>query len=298
MIRGIFAFMALLAVAMIPAAAQAAVPTVNFCSGVKDGNYDFAAIQFAQQAKGILNVNVINTAGSLENLTKIDKGECDAAIVQSDAYGVYMKQNSHSSLNIERGRALYSEYVHFICNSAAKITRITQLTAANTVLIGANGGGTSVTWDSFKLADAKRYGPVQTLPIGGLRAVNKVQEGSDAQCMMYVTGLKSASINEANKVALNSSGRLVLVAADDGDLPGLKDPKGKPIYTKLDIPSGTYPGGLQPSALFGSSVSTIAVEAVFVTNSNYIDAHEGDYNSLLRAVNNAMPAVMARVTPK
>ena len=290
--------MALLAVAVLPAVAHAAPPVVNFCSGIKDGNYDFAAIQFATQAKGILTINIINTAGSLENLAKLDKGECDAAIVQGDSYGVYLKQNSHSALNIERGRSLYSEYLHFLCNAASGITRITQLTAANTILVGANGGGTSVTWDNFKLADAKRYGAVQTLPIGGLRGVNKVQEGSDAQCMMFVTGLKSAAINEANKVALNSGGRLLLVAADDSDLPGLKDPKGKPIYTKAEIPSGTYPGGLQPSALFGSSVKTLVVDALFVTNTNYIDAHEGDYNALLRAVNNSMAAINARVTPK
>jgi TRAP transporter TAXI family solute receptor len=275
---------AAIVVASLPSAAVAQnpaspPPSVKLCTGARDGNYEFSGIQIAQQAKGALNVVVVNTQGSLENLAKLDKGECDAAIVQSDAYGVYIKQNSKSALNLEKGRALYQEYLHFICNTQAGISKITQLTKNQTILVGPLGGGTSTTWESFKIADPKRYGMIPTLPIGGLRAVNIVQEGSEAACMLFVAGLKSGQINEANQVAVNSKGRLALIAADDSDLPKVKDPKGKPIYTKATIPGGTYPGGLQPSSMFGSSVDTIAVDAVFVTNAAFIDANEQAYNT-------------------
>lgn len=278
--------------------APAAQPTVRLCTGARDGNYEFAGIQIAQQAKGALNVVILNTQGSLDNLAKLDKGECDAAIVQSDAYGVYIKQNAKSALNLEKARSLYQEYLHVICNTQAKLSKITKLTKDHTILVGPLGGGTSTTWESFKNADPKRYGMIPTLPIGGLRAVNIVQEGSEAACMLFVTGLKSGQINEANQVALNSKGRLALIDADDSDLPKVKDPKGKPIYTKATIPSGTYPGGLQPSSMFGSSVDTIAVDAVFVTNAAFINANEEPYNVLLRAVNNAVPAIRNKVEPK
>jgi TRAP-type uncharacterized transport system substrate-binding protein len=39
-----------------------------------------------------LNVAIVTTQGSLDNLARLEKGECDAAIVQNDAYGVYRKQ--------------------------------------------------------------------------------------------------------------------------------------------------------------------------------------------------------------
>jgi uncharacterized protein len=294
---------ALVAVASMPSLAlaqksPAAQPTVKLCTGGRDGNYEFSGIQIAQQAKGALNVAVVNTQGSLENLAKLEKGECDAAIVQNDAYGVYRKQNSQSGLNIEKSRSLYPEYLHFICNSQANISKITQLTKNHTILVGPLGGGTSTTWESFKIADPKRYEPIPTLPIGGLRAVNIVQEGSEASCMLFVTGLRSGQINEANQVALNSKGRLVLIAADDSDLPKVKDPKGAFIYTKATIPGGTYPGGLQPSSFLGSSVDTITVDAVLVTNTAFIDANEQSYNILLRAVNNAIPAIKNKVEVK
>jgi len=285
----------------LPAQAQKpapSLPTVKLCTGVPDGNYDFSGIQIAQQAKGALNIVTVNTQGSQDNLARLDKGECDAAIVQSDAYGVYLKENAHSALNLEKSRVLYQEYLHFICNGDAGISRITQLTKKNTVLVGPLGGGTSTTWESFRIADPKRYDPIPTLPIGGLRAVNLVQEGSEASCMLFVTGLKSGPINEANQIARNSKGHLVLVAADDSDLPKIKDPKGRPVYSKATIPGGTYPGGLQPASILGSSVDTIAVDAVLVTNTSFIDANEQAYNILLRAVNNALPAIKNKVEAK
>jgi hypothetical protein len=301
MIRKTAMIAAVAAFAGLPSLALAqapALPTVKICTGARDGNYDFSGTQIAQQAKGGLNVVVVNTQGSMENLAKLDKGECDAAIVQSDALGVYLKQNARSALNLEKGRALYQEYLHFLCNTEAGLSKITQLSRKNTILVGPLGGGTSTTWESFKIADPKRYESIPTLPIGGLRAVNIVQEGSEAQCMLFVTGLKSGQINEANQIAVNSKGRLALIAADDSDLPKVRDNKGKPIYAKQTIPSGTYPGGLQPSSIMGSSVDTISVDAVFVTNTSFIDSNEQAYNTLLRAVNSAIPAIKNKVEPK
>jgi len=284
----------LMATATAPALASAGQPTVRVCTGKTDGNYHFAGIQFAQQARGVLNVVLVPTEGSLDNLAKLDKGECDTAIVQSDAYTVYAKQNPQSALTIERGRALYQEYLHLICNTNAGISKITQLTNRHTVLVGPNGGGSAVTWASFVLADKKRYERIPTRPVGGVRALNMVQEGSDASCMLFVAGLRAPSLMEANAVAATSNGRLALIAADDSDMPSVKDPRGRSMYTKVTIPGGTYKN-LQ-SGFFSSSVDTIAVEALIVANTSFVEQNEGAYNALLRAVNNSIPAINNRLT--
>jgi TRAP-type uncharacterized transport system substrate-binding protein len=286
-----------MAVLLVPVTARAQddLPHVNLCTGVKDGNYDFAGIQIALQAKGVLHGKLINTAGSMENLEKLDKGDCDAAIVQADAFNLYLKQNSHSSLNLERGRVLYPEYVHFICNTAAGLSKITGLKKDQTVLIGPAGSGSAVTWESFKLADPARYGPIPTQPIGGTRAAGKVQDGSDAACMFMVIGLKAAGINDINDLARNSGDRLRLVNAQDSDMPGVKDPKGRTMYHEASIPGGTYPD-LQ-HGLFSTAVPTITVESIFVANSNWVDSNPVGYEKLLKAVNSAMPAINNRVLP-
>jgi TRAP transporter TAXI family solute receptor len=285
----------LLTVVAIPTVgyAQDNLPHVNLCTGVKDGNYDFVGIQIAFQAKGSLHGTLINTAGSLENLAKLDAGTCDAAIVQSDAYSVYLKQNSHSNLTLERGRALYPEYVHFICNKDAGLSKITGLQKTQTVLVGPAGSGSAVTWDSFKAADPARYGSIPTQPIGGTRAAGKVQDGSDAACMFAVIGLKAPGINAINDVAKTSNDRILLINAQDSDMPGVKDPKGKTMYEKASIPGGTYPD-LQHGML-STSVPTITVMSILVANSNWVDANGPAYDALLKAVNQAMPAINQRV---
>lgn len=275
----------------IASAQKPALPTIKLCTGQEGLNYNFAGTEIRKQAKDILNINLIPSTGSLKNLEGIENGTCDVAIVQSDALNIYSNISG-----FELGPVLYKEYWHLICNEAANINRITDLTAKNKILIGPNGSGTAVTWESFVKADPARYEVVQHEPIGGLRAAAIVQEGSNAQCMALVTGLNSNAIKEINENA-KQKGNLRLVPSNDRDILKTKDGRGRKVYSDVEIPSGTYSGGLQPRSLFGSSVNTVAVNAVIVASSKYIDEHEPDYNKFLRAVNAAIPSIKGRVEP-
>lgn len=281
---------------MIIAGAASAEPThVKFCTGPEGGNYDFTGIQVAQQARGSVHVDLVRTKGSMDNLDNIVSGACDAAIVQSDAHGVYLKQHPGTLLNIERGRVLYPEYAHLVCNKSAGLSKITGLHKGMTVLVGPNGGGSSVTWDSFRLADPKRYDEIATLPIGGKRGLGLVDDGKDATCMLYVAGLAAGSMNEADAFA-ETSGHLVLVPTDDSDVAKLHDPKGRTVYESSSIPSGTYPHAFQTRSMMGSSVGAISASAVIVANVAFIEANDAIYDKFLTAVNHAMPAVMEHVS--
>ena len=268
---------------------------VRFCTGPEGGNYDFTGIQVAQQARGSVHVDLIRTKGSMDNLDKIVDGTCDAAIVQSDAHGVYLKQHPGTLLNIERGRVLYPEYAHLVCNKNAGLSKITGLHKGMTVLVGPNGGGSSVTWDSFRLADPKRYDDIAILPIGGKRGLGLVDDGKDATCMLYVAGLAASSMNEADAFA-ETSGHLTLVPTNDGDVENLKDPKGRKVYEDASIPSGTYPHAFQTRSLMGSSIGAIAASAIVVANVSFIDANDAVYDKFLTTLNHAMPAVLEHVS--
>ncbi len=273
------------------------VPEIKLCTGPEGGNYDFAGIQFKRQGQGVVNVRLpsAGTKGSMDNLELLASGACDVAIVQSDAYGVYMKQHQGASLNLERGRVLYPEYVHLICNTRAGLSKITGLKKGMVILTGPNGGGSSVTWESFKLADPARYGEIATLPIGGKRGLGLVDEGKDATCLIYVAGLASQIMQEADDFA-EKSGHLALVPTDDSDLPGVKDPKGRPVYENQAIPSGTYPRAFQTRSLMGSGIGAVTVQAIVVANVPFIEANEKTYDHFLAAVNKAMPAILEHVS--
>lgn len=268
---------------------------VRFCTGPEGGNYDFTGIQVAQQSRGSVHIDLIHTKGSMENLDKIVDGSCDAAIVQSDAHGVYLKQHPGSLLNIERGRVLYPEYVHLVCNKSAGLSKITGLQKGMTLLVGPNGGGSSVTWDSFRLADPKRYDDIATLPIGGKRGLGLIDDGKDATCILYVAGLASSSMNEADAFA-GVSGHLALVPTNDSDVEKLKDPKERLVYEDASIPSGTYPQAFQTRGLFGSSIGAISASAIVVASVPFIEANDAIYDKFLTAINHAMPAVLEHVS--
>lgn len=270
-------------------------PTIKYCGGASGGNYEFSGISIKRQLPD--HVDVVSTAGSLENMSRVDKGDCQAGIVQSDAYYVYMQQHPDAALNVERARDMYPEYGHLICNKS--VSELSDLKRGNTVLVGATGSGSSVMWDAITRANPK-YKEVSTLPIGGSRGLGKVSDGADAQCMLFVAGLKAPSMMDANEVAKTSNGNLHVVYMRDSKLFDLKDAKGRPIYEKAEIPSGTYPYGLQESGFFtsGASISTIKVESVLIDNVPYAEANDGRMNMFLGAVNHAMPSINDRVLPK
>lgn len=282
---------------LLPSASVAqTTASLKYCTGVSGGNYDFTGIAVKRQLPD--HVDLVNTAGSLDNMDRVAKGECQAGIVQSDAYYVYMQTHPEAALSVERARYMYPEYGHLICN--ATISEISDLQRGNTVLVGAPGSGSSTMWDAIVRANPDKYKEVGTLPIGGARALGKVSDGVDAQCMLFVTGLGSKSMRDANEVAKESNDHLHLTYMRDPKLFDIKDGKGRAIYQRSEIPSGTYPGGLQKPGTFtyGKSVDTVLVESILVDNVSYADQHESNLNIFLASVNKAMPAINDRVMPK
>lgn len=76
--------------ALVAAAAMFASPafadkaTFKLCTGSEGLNY-FKAGHILKSKTNSMNVEVISTKGSLDNLDKVTAGECDGAFVQSDA---------------------------------------------------------------------------------------------------------------------------------------------------------------------------------------------------------------------
>lgn len=289
MIRNLLFALAAVAVAAlaVPGAnAQQALPKVKLCSGPEGGNYQKAMIEIKKQAT-TLDVEVFETKGSWENLERLAAGQCDFAPVQADAVNVFKKKTG-GDLKIDVVDYLYKEFVHLLCNREAKIDRVVDLyknAPKLTVAVGPEGSGSAVTWDSFILGEP-RYQKVPTVPLAGIRAIKKVVEGSEAACMVFTAGLNSGlMVNDAAP-----QGKfLKLVKVDDRDFDKMKDAKGKQLYEYLDIPGSTYKG--VQDGVFSTSVSTVAVSALFVANAGFADKHGKAYDAILRAETKALPAI-------
>lgn len=268
----------------------------KFCSGMPGGNYEFTAIALERQLPG--HITIVHTKGSLENMSLVDSGDCEVAIVQSDAYFMYIRQHPTAAIHVERSRDMYPEFGHLICNSSIK--NISELTARSTVLVGPPGSGSSVMWDAIVTANPAKYKDVQTLPLGGTRALSKITDGTEAQCMLFVSGLRSEIMQAANVMAINTKGNLRLTPMNDATLFEIKDAKGRPVYTQSKIPDGTYPNGLQATGWLssGKSVDTVQVESIAIDNLPWADANSDDINLVLTGLNKAIPMINDHMHPQ
>jgi uncharacterized protein len=286
----------LLPVVAMAQSAKHEKPHFRLCTGNSQLNY-YKAGQYLKAKSDAVVIDVVETKGSLDNLDRMIAGECDGAYVQNDALLVYSQKNARAISEMERAGILYQGQAHMLCNKQANLGRMVNLTKDMTVAVGPEGSGARITWDAFVMADKKRYGQVGTDGRSGQRALNAVADGAGVTCALVVTALNS---NFMRNDAQQFGDKIVLVGTDDRDMAnGMKDSKGRQVYSYGEVPSGTYPK-VQPSGtVFGTkSIGTIAVDAVFVASSKWIGDNESSYDKVLRAFSNARPDIAKLAQPQ
>ncbi len=176
------------------ASALAEQVPVNLCTAAPEGNYFAAGRDIAAKAsRKFLRVSVIETAGSMDNMQRMARGECGAAIVQSDAFLVHQAQRRGKPVAITRNRFLYAEFAHLVCRRDARVATTDDLLREperHRIAVGARESGSSLTWNAFTLLDP-RYQQLRTEPVGGEEALGRVLN-SQAHCLFFVSGLGSA----------------------------------------------------------------------------------------------------------
>ena len=278
-----------------PSAAQKQLPVLRVCTGRDiQSIYYAAAGQIAKFGTGSFVIQPVLTQGSLENIQKVTEGTCDAAIAQSDAIRVYRDTDVRAETNVERITAMYKEFAHLLCNRKAGISKVSDLKKGHVVAIGSDGSGSNVTWQGFVKARKDKYGVITTSPKEGIRAIAAVADGAETTCALIVGGLNNSLLK---KEAQRYGDKVVLINVQDGDFGSEKDAKGSPIYSYEAIPAKTY-GDLMPAGMiFGhNDAHTVAVDAVFIANTTFLDRNPGLSDALIRAATNALPAIKEKVT--
>ena len=123
----------------------------RLCTASAGGNYEYVGNTLKKELKGQLNVEVIHTAGSWENLQKLQANECDGAIVQSDA--IYLWEIEQGNLNFVNVGSLYTEFFHLLCNKKSSVQQFSDLTKNTKVFSGGRGSGADVTVRGLIKAD-------------------------------------------------------------------------------------------------------------------------------------------------
>ena len=265
---------------------------VNLCTAGPEGNYFAAGRDIAAHASPrYLKVAVVETSGSMDNMQRLARRECGAAIVQSDAYLVYQSRHRDHPVEITGNRFLYAEFVHLVCRRDANVATTEDLLTSpgrHKILAGARESGTALTWHAFTLLD-RRYGQLSTEQIGGEDALGRVLNGQ-AQCLFFVSGLGSEFGKNVEQRGKNL--RLVPITEDV-----LRDAKfgAAMLYETRSIPRGIYKNLEAGSP--ESGVETLTVGATLVINRHWSDRYPNGPSALLGAVTGATPAISNRALP-
>ena len=93
-------------------------PFLRLCTAQAGNNYHLAGQRIAETLTQTIEVKVIETKGSWENLETMSasRPRCDAIIAQDDAVALHQFQNKESKLAMERMTSLFEEKAHLLCN--------------------------------------------------------------------------------------------------------------------------------------------------------------------------------------
>ena len=268
-------------------------PTFKLCTADKNGNYYAFGKLLEDQAGGQVNVEVVTTAGSMENLEGMQNGRCDGAFVQRNAFTTYADRNPDGAYNFERVSTPALEYAHLVCNRNSKVKAVGDL-VGKSLLVGEEGSGTEVTWTEIVAVD-DTYKEVSTRNVGGMSALQDVIAGR-SDCMLYVASLNTQLMKQAN----NRGKELILVPVNDRNLDdktygeGVKfdghiDQSGEQVYEFTDLPSEQY-ANIQDGFIF-TQVKTLSVPVDMVASLEWKGQHPEVYNDLLAAVGGIQPSI-------
>lgn len=256
-----------LAGAVVASAAQAdeRIP-VRLCTGDSNGLY-YRAGQLIQQNlenSTVINMSVVESKGSWDNMKKMRAGECDAAISQPDAYMLWNQQNPDSAVYLFTVSELFKEYVHGVCRTETDVDNIgdLQLDEGWKIMVGPQGSGAWVTWN-FWVEDDPDFEVVAQQNIGGTLGMARLANGGAQapDCAIFVAGLGAPHIKRYDKTYAD---RTELVDVADDDFNDLLDSRGNQIYTSESIPGGTYDNW--QSGWFFTSVDSVSMRTMLYVN--------------------------------
>ena len=174
---------------------------LKLCTAQAGNNYHKAGELIAGALRNLMQVEVVETKGSWENLETMSasRPRCDAILAQDDAVALHRFQNEESKLAMERLATLFNEKAHVLCNRKVKATRFTDLRpGAVKILTNEYGSGSFITWRVMSKLNPtyRQYGATEK---GLDEALLTLLDNEKPTCLFYVSRLGGQTLNRANQ---------------------------------------------------------------------------------------------------
>jgi len=233
-------------------------------TGGEGGGYErlgkliVANVKNQASKKGLnFDYEVLNSAGSIENIERFNDGEVQAMIAQADALNVMPLSK------LFKAKASHTEYVFWIYNKENGFKDIEDVEGKEDVLVVlVDGSGGMVTMRSFAKEDGGyEVNLEEALHADDLYdAVDMVADGKHKG--KKVAGVLYVSTSIPAEIVADFSSKVAVGEATDGDFNDAEDVNGDSLYNNCDIIDSQL-NGLSSSNTF-TDLSTVCVQAMVV----------------------------------
>lgn len=275
----------------LSAQAFAAPATLNFCTGGEGGFYEALGTEIGRSIiKGTsIELNVINTGGSVENAELLKDGECDIAIVQADAAVILSLPPDVKVVDA------HTEQVFWL-HSKTGVEDFGLMEdddiAKKYAFAAVKGSGALVTLQNWIATDSDYKGAVPVEFDDWYAAAEAVAQGYVKKAGVTVEIAGMLYIGRPGKITSDITedfGTQILVGeVNDSSFANSKDANGNQLYTVCAVDSKKT-NGLKTST-FGSP-DTYCLRAQVVYNNDW---HQGD-KKVRRAVDKGINSVVKAV---
>lgn len=227
-----------------------------FSGGPEGGTFQYFSNGMATRlSKNLENIDVSNmaSAGSLENLRRVNSGDADFGIVYSgDVFlgrNGQLTQDENQYENVWAMAYLYGAPAHLLVLERSGITSVADLEGKRVAVGGAGSGAAGAAQRYFTALGM--WDRINTEFIGYSKAASALGDGL-IDAMWVFAGYPNSSVIQAaasNKIRL-------LNVVEAGEKAGFFEDY--PFYTKLEIPANTYSGQTAAIPSFQDSALWVA----------------------------------------
>lgn len=244
--------------------------TINLCTGAEGGVYNqVGEIIKNFENSSAIDINVVVTGGTSENMDKTLNGECDAMIGQPDGPVLLKRTKPADAGNILPVMKLHSEYLHVLCSIESKISDLSDVVDSGgkySVAVGNPGSGGWLIWQNL-VEQYPKMGDVPVTSDSGVTALAAVA-ANQTTCMIVPSGSPNAVVANADA---NFGDVVALVPANDRRFNNATDIDGKPLYVWKDVPTNAYKTTFNR---YWSKVTTISWNASLYVNKQRLTGKE------------------------
>lgn len=215
----------------------------------------------AKKKKVELEFEVLNSAGSVENIELFNDGEVQAIIVQSDALNVMPLSVPY------KAKAAHSEYVFWIYNKDNGYSDLEDIEGNEDVLmVIVDGSGGMITMRSFVAEDGGYETNLENAILADdlYDAADIVSDGKYRG--KKVAGVLYVGSSIPAEIVADFSKNIAVGEATDGDFNDAEDVNGGSLYTECSIPKERLSGMSTPT---WGEADTLCLEAMVVYTTEF-----------------------------